>query len=300
MSKGSVVAIPEAQLKIWSRQGSITQSKATYASIRNALQSAGAGYAGKDYQIFLQGSYANSTNIYRESDVDVAIRLDSTLCHGLEDLSEAEKQAHAAAFPVATYSYGQFKQDVIAVLRAHFGNAVTVGNKAIKIAGNGGRRDADVVVAIQFRRYNRFTSVFNPDYVEGICLFDAAGNQIVNYPKQHAANCTAKHQATSNRFKPLARVLKNMKVRMVDDGMIGAGVAPSYFIEGLLYNVPDNLFVTSRVNSFVNTLNYLLKADRSKFVCANEQYYLLRDTPVTWSSADCDQFLGALQNFWGN
>ncbi len=87
---------------------------------------------------------------------------------------------------------------------------------------------------------------------------------------------------------------------MVDDGMIGAGVAPSYFIEGLLYNVPDNLFVTSRVNSFVNTLNYLLKADRSKFVCANEQYYLLRDTPVTWSSADCDQFLGALQNFWGN
>ena len=291
--------IPESQLLTWSHQGSVTQSSKTYASIGSALQSA-AEYSGKNFKIFLQGSYASSTNIYKESDVDVVIRLDSTFYEDLDDLSEVQKQAYGAAFSDETYDYSHFKQDVIEVLRSHYGSAVSVGNKAIKIAGNGNRRDADVVVAVQFRRYISFASLTNQSYIEGICLFDSSGNQIVNYPDQHAENCTIKHQATNNWFKPVVRVLKNMKVRMVDEGMIGAGVAPSYFIEGLLYNAPNDLFGNSYEDSFVDTFNHLLNADRTQFLCANEQYYLLRNSAVTWSSADCDQFLNALSTLWKN
>jgi hypothetical protein len=32
---------------------------------------------------------------------------------------------------------------------------------------------------------------------------------------------------------------------MVDDGLIKAGVAPSYYIEGLLYNVPNEKLTSS-------------------------------------------------------
>ncbi len=42
------MAIPESQLDTWSSQGSVTQSQTTYATIKNALESAEAPYAGKD------------------------------------------------------------------------------------------------------------------------------------------------------------------------------------------------------------------------------------------------------------
>jgi hypothetical protein len=64
------MAIPESQLTTWSSQGSITQSANTYATIKLALESGDTTYAGKSYEIFLQGSYGNDTNVYADSDVD--------------------------------------------------------------------------------------------------------------------------------------------------------------------------------------------------------------------------------------
>jgi hypothetical protein len=51
------MAIPEAQLETWSKQGSVTQSKATYGTVKAALETVDAPYAAKDYSVFLQGSY---------------------------------------------------------------------------------------------------------------------------------------------------------------------------------------------------------------------------------------------------
>ena len=69
--------IPESQLEIWSKQGSISQSSSTYASVKNALEDSKAIYKDQSFEVLLQGSYGNDTNIYAESDVDVVIRLDS-------------------------------------------------------------------------------------------------------------------------------------------------------------------------------------------------------------------------------
>lgn len=81
--------------------------------------------------------------------------------------------------------------------------------------------------------------------------------------------------------------------------MIASGVAPSYYLEGLLYNVPDEKFGKSYVDSFVKSIDWIQEADRSKFVCANNQYYLLReDSPVTWRAANCDEFLAAAVKLW--
>ena len=65
-----------------------------------------------------------------------------------------------------------------------------------------------------------------------MCFFTSSVDRIVNYPKQHSANCTAKHQATSMWFKPMVRILKNMRGKLVDAGAIDDGSAPSYFLEG--------------------------------------------------------------------
>src|SRR5258708_5208919 len=88
--------IPETQLDTWSKVGSQTQSKDTYATIRNALDVATAPYTG-NIEIFLQGSYGNDTNVYgKDSDVDIVMRSDRAYFRDLSRLTPEEKAAYAA------------------------------------------------------------------------------------------------------------------------------------------------------------------------------------------------------------
>lgn len=292
--------IPESQLETWSHQGSITQSSNTYNSIKSVLEASTTPYADKNFKVFLQGSYGNDTNIYAESDVDIVIRLDDCFQSDLELLSDDEKSAYQEAFSNATYTHTDFKRDVLSVLEDQYGSAVKTGDKAIAIDASGSRRKSDVIVATQFRRYFKFRSASDSEYVEGICFFNAAGERIANYPKQHKANLTAKHQASSNWLKPMSRVFKNMRSRMVEDGLIKTGIAPSYYIEGLLYNVPNDKFTSSYESCVFNTLDwYRNNAVKKDLVCANEQYYLLRDgTHTCWPQANCDAFINAAITLW--
>ena len=293
------MGIPESQLDTWSHQGSINQSSETYNTIKNALEVAGSPYAAKDYKVFLQGSYGNDTNIYAESDVDIVIKLNDCFQHDLKELPEPQKVAFQAAHSDATYTHVNFKNDVLTVLKGKYGSDINPGDKAIMIAANGGRRKADVIAAIQYRRYHKFLSILDQTYDDGICFYSKSGEQIANYPKYHSENLTTKHQNTKNWFKPMARVLKNLRGKLIEEKLLASGVAPSYYLEGLLYNVPDDKFTTSYEDCFINAINWIRDADRSKFVCANEQYYLLREgSPVTWRAGQCDEFLNATVELW--
>jgi len=296
------MAIPESQLETWSHQGSVSQSAGTYATIKNALESADAKYTNRDFEVFLQGSYGNTTNIYAESDVDIVIRYDGAFHHDLSSLPTDQQNTFKAAFSDGTYTYKDFKSHVQGALEAAFGSSVKPGKKAIKIEGSGSRRNADVIVAFKYRRYHKFNSFSDQSYDVGIAFFTTDGIRIANYPKQHSENCTAKHQATGNNFKPVVRIFKNMRSKLVDDGLIEKGIAPSYYIEGLLYNAPNTCFSGFYADMVLNILRWLHKTtDRTKFVCANEQYYLLRDNEhVCWPITDGEKFIAALIRLWDN
>ena len=97
----------------------------------------------------------------------------------------------------------------------------------------------------------------------------------------------------------MARILKNMRGNLVDERMMGSDTAPSYYLEGLLYNVPNDRFGKSYAGTLADSISWIINADRSKFVCANEQYYLLREnSPVTWRDAQCTEFLNATCRLW--
>ncbi|MHB8283341.1 MAG: nucleotidyltransferase domain-containing protein [Caulobacteraceae bacterium] len=294
------MAISEAQLDIWAKQGSVTQSQATYATVRNCLEASDAPYAGRSKSIFLQGSYGNDTNIYADSDVDVVIVTDSVFYHSDNDLSPDEQTAIRAVLKGGGgYSYSQFKTEVLAQLTKKFGSAVERGKKAIFVKGEGNRRDADVLPAVEFRRYTRFKTYTDSDFHEGITFWTTDGVQIINYPKHHSANATAKHQATTSWYKPTVRIFKNMRNAMIAKGYLAEGVSPSYFLEGMLYNVPNNLFGQTYANTCANALNWLHKCDRNKLVCANERYYLLRTgDQVCWNPQDFETYLAAVIKFW--
>jgi len=98
----------------------------------------------------------------------------------------------------------------------------------------------------------------------------------------------------------MIRILKNLRARLVDDGVLKKGVGPSYYLEGLLYNVPPTKFGSSYEDCFVNSINWIQgEAKKSELLCANEQYYLLRNEPhVCWSPADAEAFLAATVKYW--
>ena len=292
--------IPESQLEIWAKQGAVTQSATTYATIKRALEADTAKYQNRNFEVFLQGSYGNDTNIFVESDMDIVMRYDGAFFHDLSDLPAIEKDAFKTYFPDGTYLYDDFKADVMAALQAAFGKAVTPSSKVFNIAANGTRRSADIVVTFEYRRYFRFNGQFDQRYETGICFFRSDGVRIANYPKQHTENCTAKHQATRENFKPLVRIMKNLRSKLVADGLLADGIASSYFIEGLLYNVPPEQFTGTYGEMLCNSLNWLNEADRTNFLCVNEQYYLLRDDPVCWSADHCTQFISAAIQCWND
>lgn len=296
------MGIPESRLETWSHQGSIIQSASTYSTIKDALESTGSAYHGKNFKIFLQGSYGNDTNIYAESDVDVVIRLDDVYYSDLTQLSPEDKEAYDRAFVPATYAYDQYKRDVFKALTDRFGSDVKAGDKAIAVAANGGRRKADVIASMQFRRYWKFKGTYDSHYDEGICFFNGAGELIANYPKQHSENLTKKHQGSKKWLKPMVRVLKNLRCKLVADGTLKAGIAPSYYLEGLLYNVPSEKFGISYADCFINAMNWIqTEADKDKLLCANEQYYLLwPGSHTSWEKANAEMFIEAAIRMWND
>ena len=46
-------------------------------------------------------------------------------------------------------------------------------------------------------------------------------------------------------------------------------------------------------------MNWIQTAERSKFICANEQYYLVQEGfSTTWQEENCKKFINSVIEFW--
>ncbi len=294
--------IPESQLETWTKQGSIQQSSTTYASIKAVLENQNAPFAGK-ISVYLQGSYGNHTNVYGvDSDVDIVCCYEDTFSHDLTAMNEAGQANFRQTHPKdATYRFSNFKADVTAQLEKVYGSDVSLGSKAIRIKANGARRNADVLPCISFRRYRQSSNGNDGNFNEGIYFIKSDGKGVNNFPVQHYDNCVAKHQATNHYFKRTVRIFKNIRNRLTAHEIIKPGSAPSYFVEGMLWNVPNELFAASYSATVRACLAWLKQADSTKLACANDLYWLIREnSDVCWNKADYDAFRAACQDLWDN
>ncbi len=294
------MGIPQTQLDTWARQGAIQTAKNTHETIRKALDDWNHFPEGINFVTYLQGSYVNDTNIRGDSDVDVVVELKTTYLPDLTKLSHREKALYEKDRVPADYKFDDFKIDVLDALFARFGrNSVKPGDKAIKIEKDSNRVPADVVPTITHRRFVNYYEDLSPDTIEGISLYSVREQDwIINYPKKHKDNCIAKQKATNGWFKPLVRVVKNMRTRLVDNEVISKELAPSYFIEGLLFNVPNPKFGKSYEDTFVESINWILSAEKSSFICPNAQQNLFGGGGTFWSEENANTFIDALVKYW--
>jgi hypothetical protein len=289
------MAIPETQLDTWSHQGSITKSSNTGNSVKNAIDTFTGFPEGITFNVYLHGSYKNDTNIYGESDVDVVVELTSSFQNNL-----SQDQKNSLGFTSSEYGLLDFRNNVDDCLRAYYGaNNLSFENKVIKINPTTNRLDADVLVCSQYRLY--YGAVNANSYHKGIVFTTRNTHQkIYNFPKKHSVNGTTKHQATNQWFKPTVRIFKNMRNHLVNNYEFKKSVAPSYFIECMLSNIPNNQFGTNFQTTIINCHNYLSNNSKDNFMCLNGVRPLWGGTTENWNQADANIFLEQLAQLWNN
>lgn len=255
-----------------------------------------------EYEVYLQGSYANSTNVRFDSDVDIVVQMNHPFFSDKTQLPADEKSLYDMHYSNTGYTFREFKTHVFEALKNELTESqVHWGDKCIDVDANTNRVEADVIPCFQFRLYKRFISYDRQSYVEGIKFLDTSDDtEIINFPKTHLKNCEAKNIDTEGKFKDLVRIYKNMRNRMVEDGVIGEDIAPSYFIENLLYNCSSPCFDGNYEDCMLNSLQFIFDAIQSGritgFVCANEQDSLI--DAKNWNLDNLISFINALANYY--
>jgi hypothetical protein len=206
-------------------------------------------------RVFAKGSYANNTNVRRDSDVDIAVEWKSWAY-----ISETNQAADytwdqlGVSLGDSGPSPATYRSWVEQALVSAFGSASvdTSGNKAIVVQGSSTTLDADVVPCFRLKRYDRP----GRDPHVRIRLYPKNGRTVENWPEQNRVNGNAKNTDTGRRYKQLVRALKRLENDMYENGLLAQKVH-GYFIECLLYNLPNDKF---RNDSYKTTAMELLAA----------------------------------------
>lgn len=254
-------------------------------------------HSDKKITILIQGSYANKTNIPSESDVDVAVILESTFT------TTYRKGVQRAdyGFVEGTFSAAELKDEVEKALNQHFGNqGVERHDKSIKVYGNTYRVDADVVPAYRYRDYSDDWNNNPRHYIGGIEIRPDSGGSVINYPEQHIKNGVAKNKATKYNFKKCVRIAKNMREEMEKHGYKIPDKISSFGIESLLWNV--NVSAYTKYSSILRyTFDEVLKflvGDFANFDTYTEANAIKPLFPDTATKTTYQEFISDMHKFF--
>lgn len=304
------MTISESQLKTWANQGATVTAQQTHQQIRNVLTSRHSaltqnGYSeGRDYEIYLQGSYRNTTNIRGDSDVDIVVQFNKAFTTDLSSLNQVSRNLLVnkgfVLCPNPYIHWLTFYNHVYSTLLYNLQGQVKQGNKSLKLLKGTNRLAADVVPCIRHLKFNSWR-----ERIEGITFYkrDNSVEQIINFPKLHFDNGTNKNQKyTNQRYKPTVRLFKNARLSLEGQGLITKGSVPSYFLECLLYNVPDGKFKPLFQETYQESVAWLYQnfqsGDARKFICQNKQLYLFGNGADQWNFYSAKNFVHQLINLW--
>ncbi len=277
--------IPDSILNSWSHHHSGKSSKQAHTLIRDALAKYPRWERDDKYEPFLQGSYKNDTNLRGDSDVDLVVQLMVRLRPRVAALTGPELEENESHIHVYE-KWKSFRSQVLKALRATLGkDSVNPGRKSLKISKGILQASADVVVTVNCEKGLAF---FLPD----------EHRWVISFPQQHYARGVKKEKSTSNRYKRTIRMFKAARNLLVDKKALKNGTAPSYFIECLLYNVPDGLFHKKLSASYSSIVEYLSTAGLEQFVCQNGVRELFGESKDLWDINRAQQFIQALRRLW--
>lgn len=271
--------------------------------IRDALRSYPA-LQERTFDVYPTGSYRNNTNVRLDSDIDVAVVLRDAVYNVFP--SDGSLTREMLGLSDAQYGLDHFREDVRKALVQKFGSSgMTSGDKTFNVHESNRRLDADVTPFLLHRRY---TGRRNPDgswhYLEGAETRSRKNpaRRIINWHQQHYDEGVKRNDETKRRFKRITRILKRLRNDMRDADVPAISAAaqsvPSFLIECLVFNAPDDCFNLqdgSYYEDVRKTLAHLWSATKeestySRYVEVSRLKYLF-SLDQAWSATAAHAFL---------
>ena len=249
-----------------------------------------------DVEFYVHGSYANQTNIFFPSSLEICVEIRQTREHFPGRLKTASGQIDAGYF-VENLPYNFtpriFRDMLHFNLSKLVGERATLSNKTISFEQIGRVKHAvEITPCFSFVYQNQKGKTY-----KGILLYDeGAGRHIASFPALHARNGAHKDMATAGNFKRAVRLFKTLYAIYLREFHLGEPTtATGYFIECLLYNVPNRLYNLGRGGAFLpvfnKVLNYLLHCDKEDFDCQNHVWKLVGNAKEFWQYKHINEFL---------
>ncbi len=202
-------------------------------------------------KLFIQGSYANNTNVRTQSDVDIAVVQEEVFTTKYRSSDLFPQTDADYKFTTAPTTAKSFKDEVEECLTIKFGSDVERKNKSVKVHGNTYREDSDTVPCRRYRDYQNDYSKNADNFIGGILITPDEGPIIINYPEQHIFNGKKKNNETNRYYKKMVRIIKNMRYLMSDSGYSSADKVSSFGLESLLWNIPNEIFMKYSAYRFI-------------------------------------------------
>ena len=291
-----MVEIGEDTLRSWVKPPSDHEDSKrdkTETEIKRAL-SASSRLQSVQYKVYAKGSYANNTNVRLDYDVDIAVECTEFCYHDVSPGARSQKAEIDAQFHTYDKDYGlrAFKDDIEAALVDFYGrSAVQRGNFALRVREKKTTLPADVVPCCTFKSVTNIDRRGNLTSICGTRLRPDKGDDVTNWPQQQLENGITKNNATNHRYKFMVRALKRLETELVKEGLLKDEL-PSFLIECLVYNVPDDSFNHATYMDemravLANIFNATLSDERcTEWVEVNWRKYLFRSSqPWTRSQA---------------
>jgi hypothetical protein len=221
----------------------------------------------RPYEIFAQGSRVNGTALELGSDIDLVLMLKA----GTGGDWEA------------------FRDEALAALSMSY--VVRQGRRCVNV-DNPDSLFAEMVDILVVTEYH-----FGDE--QGVFFRDLQGRPIVNFPKRHRYNGDAKDLRTGGQFKRAVRSVKRLRRLAEQERVIALGAAPSYLLECLLYNVPDDLHCQS-LDGALEWLTWCHREDPIAFSglpCQNGINRLFGPGPDQWEPVAAGRMLDVLDQF---
>lgn len=227
-----------------------------------------------DCKLYHQGSYANKTYIRSGSDIDMVIELREPLLLG------------AIVEPAR---FRLFRRQLLRALRGSQAdggiNSIENRSKAIKV--HTAHLKADVLAAQQAN---------SPDGSECIVFWPNDSDvPMVNYPRQHHFALRQKGGVAPG-LKPAIRMFKHARELILKNHGRNYVIAPSYFIECLIWNAPNHLLRGSVDRLFEGTLNWISDVHPSELWMPHGRSMLIR--PDQWPDSQYRDYVRELVSLW--
>lgn len=218
--------------------------------VKRAVEKWATDYSNISVKYVPKGSYTNNTNVRQDSDVDISVLRTDFHYFDTTALSPADmKVGDGVTYPLMGIA---FRNSLARSINSGFGSSCdTTGSTAIELIENSSRVSADIVPSFLYRKYY-YDRLNNISYHEGQKVFKTDGTSVVNYPDQQLMNGRTKNVATGSRYKEMVRILKRAENDLVAERAIKP--LPSYFMECLMYNVPNSNFSSTSTTPLTDIL----------------------------------------------